>query len=85
MKQVDWNLITQTSTPDISYIFLDKFIKPYDIAFTERKVEIKQVLGLHEAWKNLQAGNSVYMISIKNEGMTRMRKRIKSIRACSKN
>ena len=43
LNSVDWNLITQTSTPDSSYnIFLDKFIKLYDIAFPERKVEIKQ-------------------------------------------
>ena len=43
LDSVDWNLITQTSTRDSSYnIFLDKFIKLYDIAFPERKVEIKQ-------------------------------------------
>ena len=43
LNNVDWNLITQTSTPESSYnIFLDKFIKLYDIAFPERKVEIKQ-------------------------------------------
>ena len=43
LNSVDWNLITQTSTPDSSYnIFLDKFIKLYDIAFPERKAEIKQ-------------------------------------------
>ena len=29
LNSVDWNLITQTSTPDSSYnIFLDKFVKP---------------------------------------------------------
>ena len=43
LNSVDWNLITQTSTPDSSYnIFLDKFIKLYDIVFPERKVGIKQ-------------------------------------------
>ena len=43
LNSADWNLITQISTPDSSYnIFLDKFIKLYDIAFPERKVEIKQ-------------------------------------------
>ena len=43
LNSVDWNLITQTSTPDSSYnIFLEKFIKLYDTAFPERKVEIKQ-------------------------------------------
>ena len=43
LNSVDWNLITQTSTPDSSYnILFDKFIKLYDIAFPERKVEIKQ-------------------------------------------
>ena len=42
-NSINWNLITQTSTPDSSYnIFLAKFIKFYDIAFAERKVEIKQ-------------------------------------------
>ena len=43
LNSVDWNLITQISTTDSSYnIFLDKFIKLYDIAFPERKVEIKE-------------------------------------------
>ena len=43
LNSVDWDLITQTTTPDSSYnIFLDKFIKLYDIAFPERKVEKKQ-------------------------------------------
>ena len=43
LNSVDWNLITQTSTPDSSYnIFLDKFIKLYGKAFPERKVEIKR-------------------------------------------
>ena len=43
LNSVDWDLITQTTTLDSSYnIFLDKFIKLYDIAFPERKVEIKQ-------------------------------------------
>ena len=36
-------IITQTSTQDSSYdIFLDKLVKLYDIAFPERKIEIKQ-------------------------------------------
>ena len=43
LNSVDWDLITQTTAPDSSYnIFLDKFIKLYEIAFPERKVEIKQ-------------------------------------------
>ena len=43
LNSVDWDLITQTTTPDSSYnIFLDKFIKLNDIAFPKRKVEIKQ-------------------------------------------
>ena len=43
LNSVDWNLITQTSTPDSSYnIILDKFVKFYEIAFPERKIEIKQ-------------------------------------------
>ena len=43
LSSVDWDLKTQTTTPDSSYnIFLDKFIKLCDIAFPERKVEIKQ-------------------------------------------
>ena len=36
-------MLIGTSTPDSSYnIFLDKFVKLYDIAFPERKIEIKQ-------------------------------------------
>ena len=43
LNSVDWNLITQASTSDSSYnIFLDKFPKLYDIAFPERKIELKQ-------------------------------------------
>ena len=39
LSSVDWNLITQTSTPDGSYnTFLDKFVKLYDIAFPEQKI-----------------------------------------------
>ena len=39
LNSVDWNLITQTSTPDGSYnTFLDKFVKLYDIAFPEQKI-----------------------------------------------
>ena len=42
-NNIDWNLITQTSTLDSPYnVFLDKFIKIYDIAFPERKIEIKE-------------------------------------------
>ena len=34
LNSVDWNLITQTSTPDSSYnVFLDKFIKLYHISY----------------------------------------------------
>ena len=37
LNSIDWNLITQTSTPDSSFnIFLDKFIKLYDLAFREK-------------------------------------------------
>ena len=55
LNSVDWNLITQTSTPGSSYnIFLDKFVKIYDTAFSERKIGKKkqkncQALGLHVA------------------------------------
>ena len=43
LNSVDWNLITQTSTPDSSYnIFLHKFVKLSDIAFPEQKTEIEQ-------------------------------------------
>ena len=69
LDSVDWNLITQTSTRDSSYnIFLDKFIKLYDIAFPERKVEIKQK-NLTSPWitrglKKSSKKKSVYMISI---------------------
>ena len=42
LYSVHWNLITQPSTADSSYnIFLHKFVKLYDIAFPERKSEIK--------------------------------------------
>ena len=41
-NSIDWNLVTQTSTPNDSYnIFLDKFVQIYDQAFPERKIEIK--------------------------------------------
>ena len=68
LDSVDWNLITQTSTRDSSYnIFLDKFIKRYDIAFPERKVEIKKKLTspwITRGLKNLQRENRVCIISI---------------------
>ena len=39
----DWDLLTQASSKNDSYnIFLERFIKVYDQAFTERKIEIKQ-------------------------------------------
>ena len=39
----DWDLITQTSSANDSYdIFLERFIKIYDQAFPERKIEIKK-------------------------------------------
>ena len=42
-KSTDWDLITQTSSANDSYdIFLERFIKIYDQAFPERKIEIKQ-------------------------------------------
>ena len=44
LNSVEWNLITQTSTPDSFYKrFLDKFVKIHDIACPKRKTEIKKV------------------------------------------
>ena len=38
LNSVDWNLITQTSTPDSSYnIFLDKFVKPLWYGVSRKK------------------------------------------------
>ena len=42
-NSIDWDLLTQTSSKNDSYnIFLERFIKIYDHAFPERKIEIKQ-------------------------------------------
>ena len=42
-NNIDWDLLTQTSSTNDSYnIFLERFIKVYDLAFTERKIKIKQ-------------------------------------------
>ena len=42
-NSTDWDLLTQTSSTYDSYnIFLERFIKIYDQAFPERKIEIKQ-------------------------------------------
>ena len=42
-QSTDWDLITQTSSANDSYdIFLERFIKIYDQAFPERKIEIKK-------------------------------------------
>ena len=39
----DWDLLTRTSSTNDSYnIFLERFIKIYDQAFPERKIELKQ-------------------------------------------
>ena len=40
---IDWDLLIQTLSTNDSYnIFLEIFIKIYDQAFQERKIEIKQ-------------------------------------------
>ena len=63
LYSVHWNLITQPSTADSSYnIFLHKFVKLYDIAFPERKSEIKLkkllshwiTRGFKKSWKGKQ-------------------------------
>ena len=42
-NSTDWELLTQTSSTNDSYnMFLESFIKIYDQAFPERKIEIKQ-------------------------------------------
>ena len=42
-NSTDWDLLTQTSSTNDSYnIFLKRFIKNYDQAFPERKIEVKQ-------------------------------------------
>ena len=42
-NSIDWDLLTQTSSTNDSYnIFLERFIKVYDLAFPERKIKIKQ-------------------------------------------
>ena len=42
-NSTDWNLLTQASSTNDSYnIFLGRFIKIYDQAFPEKKIEIKQ-------------------------------------------
>ena len=41
-NSTDWNFLTQTSSANDSYyIILERFIKVYDQAFLERKIEIK--------------------------------------------
>ena len=41
-NSTDWDFLTQTSSANDSYyIFLERFIKVYDQAFLERKIEIK--------------------------------------------
>ena len=41
-NSTDWGLLTQTLSTNDSYnIFLEKFIKIYDKAFPERKIEMK--------------------------------------------
>ena len=42
-NSTDWDLLPQTSSTNDSYnMFLERFIKVYDQAFPERKIEIKQ-------------------------------------------
>ena len=42
-NSTDWDLLTQTSSTNDSYnIFLKRFIRNYDQAFPERKIEVKQ-------------------------------------------
>ena len=42
MNTEDWNLITQTLNPNDSYcIFIEKFLKIYDQAFSLQKIKIK--------------------------------------------
>ena len=42
-NNTDWDLLIQTSSTNYSYnIFFERFIKIYDQAFPERKIEIKQ-------------------------------------------
>ena len=42
-NSTDWDLLTQTLSTNDSYnIFLERFIKVYDQAFPERKIEIKK-------------------------------------------
>ena len=49
-NNTDWDLLTQTSSTNDSYnIFIERFIKIYDQAFPERKIEIKQK-NLSSSW-----------------------------------
>ena len=49
-NNTDWDLLTQTSSTNDSYnMFLERFIKIYDQAFPERKIEIKQK-NLSSSW-----------------------------------
>ena len=49
-NNTDWDLLIQTSSTNYSYnIFLERFIKIYDQAFPERKIEIKQK-NLSSSW-----------------------------------
>ena len=55
LNSVDCDLKSEILTTDGSYNkFLDKFVKIYDIAFPERKIQMKQkncqVLGLQKDW-----------------------------------
>ena len=90
LNSVDWNLITQTSTPDSSYnIFIDKFVKLYDIAFPEQKIEIKQKT-LSSPWirrglkKSSKREQSLYEKFLKRRN-EKTRKRVKCVRTCPKN
>ena len=64
LNSTEW--LTQTLSTNDSYnIFLEKFIKIYDQAFPERKLEMKQKnlsnLWISKSLKNRQKGNSVCM------------------------
>ena len=72
-NNTDWDLLIQTSSTNYSYnIFFERFIKIYDQAFPERKIEIKQKnqsspwisKGFRESWKRKQC---LYAKSLKQK------------------
>ena len=64
-NSTDWDLLAKTLSTNDSYnIFLERFIKIYDQAFPERKIDIKQKNLLSpwiKVYENCQKRNSVYM------------------------